>query len=111
MDVGNFLCADENSVAAVKNNLPFASHIHFKDFFVRRFYADPGEGFFKTSTGNYLRGTIVGQGDVDTRAIVKLVKDSGYKGFISVEFEGMEECRNGSRIGMANLKRFFEEVV
>lgn len=109
VDVGNFMCADENSVAAVKNNLPYASHIHFKDFYFRPFYADPGEGFFKTLSGNYLRGAIVGQGDVDTRAIVKLVKDSGYDGYLSIEFEGMEECRTGSKIGMANLKRMWNE--
>lgn len=109
VDVGNFLCADEDPVAALKNNLPFASHIHFKDFYVRPFHADPGEGWFKSLSGNFLRGAIVGQGDVDIRSIVKLIKASGYDGFISVEFEGMEECRQGSKIGMANLKRLFSE--
>ncbi|MEK6796265.1 MAG: sugar phosphate isomerase/epimerase family protein [Spirochaetota bacterium] len=109
VDVGNFLCADEDPAAALKNNLPLASHIHFKDFYVRPFHADPGEGWFKSLSGNFLRGAIVGHGDVDIRSIVKLIKASGYDGFISVEFEGMEECRQGSKIGMANLKRLFSE--
>ncbi|MBL8992037.1 MAG: sugar phosphate isomerase/epimerase [Spirochaetia bacterium] len=104
LDVGNFLCADEDPVSAVKSNLPFASHIHFKDFLVRRMPADPGEVFFKTLGGHFLRGTIVGHGDVDVRSAAKLIRESGYAGFVSVEFEGMEECRNGSRISMANLK-------
>lgn len=32
LDVGNFMCADENSVAAVKNNISYASMVHIKDF-------------------------------------------------------------------------------
>lgn len=104
LDVGNFLCADEDPVSAVKSNLPFASHIHFKDFLVRKAPADPGEGFFKTLGGHSLRGTIVGHGDVDVRGAAELIRKSGYEGFVSVEFEGMEECRNGSRISMANVK-------
>lgn len=109
LDVGNFLCADENPVAATKNNIPLASHVHFKDFYLRPFYADPGEGWFKTLSGNFLRGAIVGQGDVDIRAIIRIIKDSGYDGYISVEFEGMEECKLGSKIGMANLRRLWSE--
>lgn len=109
LDVGNFMCADENSVAAVKNNIRFASHIHFKDFYLRPFYADPGEGWFKTLSGNFLRGAIVGQGDIDMRAVIGVIKASGYDGFISIEFEGMEDCQAGSRIGMANLRRLWDE--
>lgn len=107
LDVGNFLCADEDPVSAVKSNLPFASHIHFKDFLIRKMPADLGEGFFKTLAGHSLRGTIVGHGDVDTRSAARLIRESGYDGFISVEFEGMEECRAGSRISMATLKTLF----
>ncbi len=110
LDVGNFMCADENPVAAVKNNIAFASHVHFKDFYFRPFYADPGEGWFRTLYGNYLRGSIVGQGDIDTRAVVRIIKESGYDGYLSIEFEGMEDCRTGSKIGMANLRRLWNEA-
>ncbi len=110
MDIGNFLCVDEDPVAAVRSNLPFASHLHFKDFYVRPLDADPGEGFFKTLSGNFLRGAIVGHGDVDIRSIVNLVKKSGYSGTISVEFEGMEDCRSASRIGMENLRRLWKHL-
>lgn len=111
LDVGNFMCADEDSVAATKNNIPYASHVHFKDFYLRPFYADPGEGWFKTFSGNYLRGAIVGQGDVDIRSVVKVIKSHGYDGNISIEFEGMEDCEAGSRIGMANLRRLWDECL
>ncbi len=105
LDVGNFLCADEDPLGAVKHMLPLASHIHFKDFLIRRYPLEPGEGWFKTAAGHSLRGTIVGHGDVDIRSIASHLRSSGYQGTVSVEFEGMEECRNGSRISMANVKK------
>jgi inosose dehydratase len=111
LDVGNFMCVDEPSLIGVKKNLPYASLVHFKDFYFRPYYNDPGDGkWFKTSNGNYLRGAIVGQGDINIREVVKLVKKSGYDGYITLEFEGMEDCRVGSKIGMDNLRRFWNEA-
>lgn len=111
LDVGNFLCVDEDPIVGVKKNLPFASLVHFKDFYIRPYYANPGGGeWFTSANGNYLRGSIVGQGDINIPQIVKLVKDSGYDGYISLEFEGMEECKEASKIGLDNLRRFWEEA-
>jgi sugar phosphate isomerase/epimerase len=111
LDIGNFMCVDENPIIGVMKNLPFASLIHFKDFYLRPYDQYPGEGvWFKTAHGNYLRGAIIGHGDIDIRRIVKLVKSSGYDGYITVEFEGMEECKSASRIAMQNLRRFWEEA-
>lgn len=110
LDIGNFMCVDENPMIGVKKNLPYASLIHFKDFYFRPYDQYPGGGdWFLTSNGNYLRGAIVGQGDIEIRKIVKLIKESGYDGYITVEFEGMEECKAASRIAMDNLRRFWDE--
>ncbi|WNR42647.1 sugar phosphate isomerase/epimerase family protein [Paenibacillus roseipurpureus] len=110
LDVGNFLCVDEDSVAAVTNNLPFASIIHVKDFYVRPSCQNPGESWFKSSHGNYLRGAIVGHGDIDMREVLRVVKSSGYDGYISLEFEGMEECKKGTLIGLQNIRRIWDEL-
>ena len=110
LDIGNFMCVDENPMIGVKKNLPYASLIHFKDFYFRPYDQHPGGGdWFLTSNGNYLRGAIVGQGDIEIRKIVKLIKESGYDGYITIEFEGMEECKAASRIAMDNLRRFWDE--
>ncbi|MBW7457416.1 sugar phosphate isomerase/epimerase, partial [Paenibacillus sepulcri] len=105
LDIGNFMCADEDPVSAVKKNLPYASMVHIKDFYLRPSYRDPGEGWFKTASGNFLRGAIAGQGDIDIPEVLRIVKESGYDGYISIEFEGMEECRTGTRIGLGNVRR------
>jgi sugar phosphate isomerase/epimerase len=110
LDVGNFMCADENSVAAVKNNISYASMVHIKDFYLRPSHQNPGQGWFQTLQGNYLRGAIVGHGDMDMREVLRVIKDSGYDGYISLEFEGMEECKTGTLIGLQNIKRLWEDM-
>lgn len=110
LDVGNFMCADENSVAAVKNNISYASMVHIKDFYLRPSHQNPGQGWFQTLQGNFLRGAIVGHGDIDMREVLRVIKDSGYDGYISLEFEGMEECRTGTLIGLQNIKRLWENM-
>ncbi len=110
IDIGNFSCADEDNVSAVKRLLPYAFHIHAKDFHIKSADgADPGEGFFRSRGGNYLRGAIIGQGNVNVYDCLREIKESGYSGFISVEFEGMEDCLKGIRIGTDNLRRFLGE--
>jgi sugar phosphate isomerase/epimerase len=110
VDIGNFMCADEDSLAAVKKVMPYASMLHLKDFYLRSSAHNPGEGFFPTISGNYLRGAIVGQGDVNLREILKVVKSSGYDGYASIEFEGMEESRRGTSISLENARRVWTEL-
>lgn len=110
LDIGNFLCVDEDPVSAVKNNIAHASIVHAKDFYWRPSTRNPGEGWFQTSHGNYLRGAIVGHGDIDMPEVFRVLKQSGYEGYISVEFEGMEDCRTASRIAMDNVRRLWDEA-
>lgn len=110
LDIGNFVCVDENPVTAVKNNLPYASIIHIKDFYIRPSFRNPGEGWFKSAGGNYLRGAIAGHGDIDVYEILRLIKESGYGGYFSIEYEGMEDCQKGTKIAFDNIKRIWNEV-
>ncbi|MCM3630435.1 sugar phosphate isomerase/epimerase [Paenibacillus glycanilyticus] len=104
VDVGNFLCVDEDSAAGVSNNIAYASMVHIKDFYVRHPESKLGEGWFRSSHGNYLRGAIVGHGDIDMRRVLGIVKQSGYDGYISVEFEGLEPCRFAVQQGLNQLR-------
>src|SRR5699024_12177965 len=84
--------------------LPISSPPHstlfpYTTLFRSPYDENPGDGrWFTTANNNFLRGAIFGQGDLEVRKIVKLVKESGYDGYITLEFEGMEDCRTGSRI-------------
>jgi sugar phosphate isomerase/epimerase len=42
--------------------------------------------------------------------IIKVIKHSSYDGYISIEFEGMEDCKKGSKISLDNVRRIWEQV-
>ncbi|MCQ2461951.1 MAG: sugar phosphate isomerase/epimerase [Clostridia bacterium] len=111
IDVGNFLCADENPALAVGRMAPYAFHVHFKDFHFKsgnEFL--PPDGFFSTRGGNYLRGAIIGHGVVPVYQCLKILKNSGYDGYLTVEFEGMEDAVTGVTCGFNTLKKLIETV-
>ncbi|MBR6789354.1 MAG: sugar phosphate isomerase/epimerase [Oscillospiraceae bacterium] len=112
VDMGNFLCADDDPVTAVGRCAPYAFYAHAKDFLIKT-GADPvpGEGYsISTRAGNLLRGTIIGHGSVPVRQCLRALKSAGYDGWIAIEFEGIEDCFEGVRIGFANLKKYVAEV-
>ena len=111
VDVGNFLCADENPVRAVGRAAPYAVHAHVKDFYIRSGDGrDPGEGFFRTRGMNYLRGAIVGQGDAPVAQCLAILRHAGYNGWLSIEFEGRENPMYGIRVGRDNVRRMWPET-
>lgn len=111
LDIGNFMCADEDPAVAVSRCGKYAFFVHAKDFIVKDGNGvSPGDGFFMSRGGNFLRGTIIGHGDVPVVRCLRSLKSHGYDGWLSVEFEGMEDCLEGIRIGYSNLRRFWESV-
>ena len=116
LDVGNYICMDDKPEIVVKKMLPFADVLHMKDFYVRQ--TDPGDAtqfdcagsWFRSMGGQYLRGSIFGQGDLDTVDIIRSVKASGFDGNIYIEYEGMEDCDYGTKVSLDNLKRFYAEA-
>ncbi len=110
-DMGNFMCADENPALSYGKAAPYAFYAHAKDFIWKSGSEfDPGEGFFQTRSGNYLRGTIIGHGAVPVKQCLRILKNNGYDSYLGVEFEGIEDCLLGLRIGLANLRRLVNEV-
>ena len=111
VDMGNFLCADEDPARAVGRMMPYAFHCHAKDFHVKPGTApNPGQGWFPSRAGNWLRGAIIGHGDVPVTQCLRTMKRSGYDGVLSIEFEGMEDVLAGIAVGLANLRRFEQEA-
>ena len=109
VDIGNFLCADEDPAKATGNLAAMAKHVHAKDFHVKPGTEDnPGHGWFQSRGGNFLRGSIIGHGNVPVRQCLGNLKRAGYDGYVSIEFEGMEDCETALRLGLANLERFIE---
>ena len=110
VDMGNFMCADQSSVEAVSMAAPLAVHAHAKDFHYKtKGEYVPPQGWFTTAGGNYLRGAIIGHGAVDVSECLKILRDAGYDRWLSVEFEGMEDCLQALEYDLTNLRQMLEK--
>ena len=120
LDTGNFACVDEDCTVAVKKCAKVAKMVHLKDFYIRKterltgvgglFRCDAGSWFSTNSGLSMLRGSILAQGDLDVWETLRLIRDVGYDGYVSVEFEGMEEGRAGSEYGMDAARFILESL-
>ncbi|MDO4357578.1 MAG: sugar phosphate isomerase/epimerase [Clostridia bacterium] len=116
LDTGNIICVDEDPSVACQRLAARTRMVHLKDFYVRR--RDPGDTtlfdcgghWFRSRAGRYLRGAILGQGDLDIWENLSYLKQAGYDGNIMVEFEGLEDPAYASAVSLANARRIWDEV-
>ena len=85
-DTGNFQLVGQKSDEAIKDVAPYAYMVHFKDF---KSKPDGWDGYtFKALDGTEFVGTVIGEGEVDLRSCVAALKESGFDGWLNLEFEG-----------------------
>ncbi len=107
VDIGNFMCADEDPVLSVGIMAPYAVQVHAKDFHWKSGMDHiPAAGWFRTRGGNWLRGAIIGHGEAKVYQSVQTLKGAGYDGYLTVEFEGMEDPLKGIALGRDSLRAF-----
>jgi sugar phosphate isomerase/epimerase len=104
IDLGNFLCVNENPTDATRRLAKYVIMAHAKDFHVRPKAQMPPTGWFATPTKIALRGAIAGHGVLDLPAQLKLLKRAGYNGYLALEFEGMEEPARAITLGLDYLR-------
>lgn len=110
LDIGNFLCVDENPATAVGRCAPYAFNLHAKDFIFKNGEEGyPGAGFMQTRGGNYIRGTVLGHGVVPIKQCVSIMKSNGYTGYITLEFEGLEDPEFALQQGLVYMKNYCVE--
>ena len=110
IDLGNFLCVNEDCTAATKRLAKYVIMAHAKDFHVKPKKQMPPTGWFKTPTPIALRGAIAGHGVLDLPAQLKLLKRAGYDGYVSLEFEGMEEPTKAVKLGLDYLRDVIKTI-
>jgi sugar phosphate isomerase/epimerase len=88
-DTGNFLLVDESSVSSLIAALPLASMVHLKDF--RRVDVDAPGASYHSLAGNAFAGVRLGSGDVDVAGCLSAIRDQGFDGWVSLEYEGDED--------------------
>ena len=89
LDTGNFLLVGQDPVAAARELAQYIVLVHLKDMRVAD--ADETGHRFEIPDGTVLTGSAVGDGLVDLPAVLDLLRDAGYAGWLSLEYEGSED--------------------
>ncbi|MDO3679487.1 sugar phosphate isomerase/epimerase family protein [Paenibacillus ehimensis] len=107
-DTGNFLLVDDQPNEAMDKLLGVVSHVHFKDFLpVGEDYAGRK---YKSLGGVLYAGKVPGEGIVDLKHLLGKLKRSGYQGWLTVEYEGDDEQKEGSVRSIDNLKAILAKL-
>lgn len=94
-DTGNFNLVGSDPYESIKMLFDKVGHVHFKDMI------ETESGGWTTPEGKHFLGCAIGSGVVELERIVKFLADSGYKGYISLEYEAPErECLEAVRSGI-----------
>ncbi|KGP74627.1 sugar phosphate isomerase/epimerase family protein [Pontibacillus yanchengensis] len=100
-DTGNFLLVDESPISALEVLKHHVKHVHFKDFLK---VPDDFQGnTIKGVSGTKWVGAIAGQGEVDLQRIIHVLKQVGYTGWYSIEYEGLDDSKESVKKSMSKL--------
>jgi len=95
VDIGNFWPAGEDPMVGVRNTAPHAVMVHVKDL---------------KKQGDGLKAVPVGEGDVDITGCLRILKDAGYDGYLSLEYEAEEDALTGIEKSLSHMKRCLSEL-
>ncbi|CAM2843951.1 sugar phosphate isomerase/epimerase family protein [Paenibacillus sediminis] len=107
-DTGNFLLVGQSPNDAIHELIDNVAHVHVKDLIQ---VSEKAEGVFDHALGGQLYlSTIAGEGEVDLRFILTELYNNGYDGWLSVEFEGIEEQTEGSIRSIDYTDQLVQEI-
>lgn len=103
-DTGNFLLVNQPSHEAIAEVASYANMVHFKDFKLAP--AGQHDHVYRALDGRGYVGTAVGEGEVELERCIQTLKDSGFDGWLSVEYEGIEDPMTAVPRSIANARRY-----
>jgi len=108
IDTGNFLLVNQAPHEAVADLARFTVSVHLKDF---KAVPDDYKGTtYMAFDGTRYAGTVIGEGDVDLRACLQSLKDAGYQGYLSIEYEGEEDAGQSVAQSIENTRRILSQL-
>ncbi len=106
-DLGNILFVGESPEQFVSRFAPMVCHVHAKDYLYKDCrWPHPGNGWYESQDGGYLRGTVIGHGTVNFVRVCQVLQSVGYDGFYSLEYDGLEDPYLAQNLGLDNLRRY-----
>ncbi len=97
IDVGNYMSGGEEGHMGTTLGAPYCAYVHAKDFKKIPDSAKPW--------GWRTQACVVGEGDVKLAACIAALRQSGYRGFVALEYEGPEDETTGVPRSVATLKQ------
>lgn len=61
-------------------------HVHFKDWYISNIPPED-EGWREMLDGKFYKSALIGEGDVNTKGCWNALRNSGYNGYINIEYE------------------------
>ena len=102
-DNGNFFTHGEDPDAAMDRIWEKVVHVHLKDW--RRLADDdPTKHFCMGDDGVRYQGAPCGTGLIDYPANLAHIKRLGYNGYLSFEYEGVDDPKVAARTGLTNIR-------
>lgn len=87
LDLGNYLAAGQDALEDTRVAAFYCAYVHLKDC---RKVPD-----YSTPWGYRAEACVVGEGDVDIPACLDVLRQSGYTGYVALEYEGAEPEATG----------------
>lgn len=103
-DLGNFVLVNQPSHEAIAHVAGDAYMAHFKDF--RPAEAAEQEHVYTALDGSRWVGTAVGEGQVQLERCIGVLREAGFDGWLSVEYEGEQDPLQAVPKSVANARRF-----
>jgi len=103
-DSGNVIIGGEKPEEAFINNQKYIIHTHFKDWIISE------DGKLSGLDGKKYKPALVGEGIIDYRKLIKVMKSFNYDGYINLEYEENDyEPDVAMEKGLNFLKSIMEE--
>ena len=104
-DCGNFMIGDENPIDAVKSLAKLTGHVHVKDLRWDNVTAEPPQ-VYVSNAGKKLLPEVIGEGQIDFVTIFRALREAGFRGYLSLEYEGNDPEPEGVYTSAHNLFKF-----
>lgn len=104
VDIGNFLLVDEDPLEAVSRLEGRIAHVHAKDM------KPVADGGWTSLAGKHYVGAAIGEGVVPVGPVLRRLEESGYGGYLSLEFEGSGDETEGVSRSLDALFRLVGET-
>ncbi len=109
-DFGNIMFEAEKPENFLEAYADHIRHVHVKDYLQKKSEASPGRGWINAKGDIWLRETIVGTGNVDIGACMKVLEKAGYRGAYALEIGHTEPFEEGVNQAMKCLETWQERI-